>query len=48
MLDPIIISYKLTINVSVTYYRKLQYPVNTTYKDIIKYKQLIPNLLYFI
>ena len=31
MLDPIIISYKFTINVSVTYHRILQYPVNTTY-----------------
>ena len=31
MLDPIKISYKLTINVSVTYCRILQYPVNTIY-----------------
>ena len=31
MLDPIIISYKLAIHVSVTYYRILQHPVNTTY-----------------
>ena len=33
MLDPIIISYKLTLNMSVTYYRILQYPVNTTYNN---------------
>ena len=31
MLDPIIISYKLTINMSVTYYRISTIPVNTTY-----------------
>ena len=31
MLDPIKISYKLTTNMSVTYYRIQQYPVNTFY-----------------
>ena len=31
MLDPIIISYKLTANVSVTYYIIQQYPINTIY-----------------
>ena len=34
MLDPIIISYKLTINLSVTYYRIPTIPVNTTYNMI--------------
>ena len=33
MLDPVIISFKLTLNVSVTYYRKQLYPVNTYYKS---------------
>ena len=33
MLDPIKISYKLTTNVSVTYYRVQKYPVNTIYNN---------------
>ena len=36
MLDPIIISYKLTTNVSVTYYRIQQYPVDNTYNINLK------------
>ena len=36
MLDPIIISYKHTINVSVTYYQIQQYPVNTIYNKANK------------
>ena len=33
MLDPIIISYKLTINLSVTYSRIQQYPVKYIYNS---------------
>ena len=36
MLDPIIISYKLTTNVSVTFYRIQQYPVDNTYNINLK------------
>ena len=35
-LDPILISYKLTTNVSVTYKRIQQYPVNTIYNILGK------------
>ena len=34
MLDLIIISYKLTINRSVTYKEYIQYPVNNTYNKV--------------
>ena len=40
MLDLIIISYKLTVNVSVTYYRIFEYPVNTTYNTQYSYCRL--------
>ena len=35
MLDLIIISYKLSINVSVTYFEYIQCSVNNTYNTII-------------
>ena len=35
MLYPIIISYKLTANVSVTYYRIQQYPVKYIYNTYV-------------
>ena len=34
MLDPKIISYKLTFNMSVTYKEYIQYPVNNTYNKM--------------
>ena len=37
MLDPIIISYKLTTNMSVIYYRIQQYPVKYIYNKLVKY-----------
>ena len=44
MQDPIIISYKLTTNVSVTYYGIQQYPVSTIYNKILKIKYLLHKL----
>ena len=38
MLDPIIISYKLTTTVSVTYERILKIPLNTTYTTFTVFK----------
>ena len=47
MLDPIIISYKLTTIVSVTYYRIQQYPVksiynNCSFQDIVRQVKMAP------
>ena len=44
ILDPIKISYKLTTNVSVTYYRIHTIPVNTTYNS--NYKSKFMNLYF--
>ena len=41
MLDPIIYSYKLTTNVSVTYLRVHTIPVNTTYNSYGYYNDKI-------
>ena len=43
MLDLIIISYKLTINMSVTYKEYIQYPVDNTYNNAHTRSQSKPN-----